>query len=618
VHGQPIKCASAANSFVPSSPFYGFSDRRPESSNAVTDQAELVVRNAKVTTLTKDPPGAQSLAVRKGVIQAVGTDRDISTLVGPKTLVIDALGRRLVPGLNDSHLHVIRGGRMFALELRWDQVPTLAEGLRLLADRAATTPKGQWVRVIGGWSEFQFEERRMPTLAEINAATGDVPAFVMHLYQGGILNQAAVRSLGWTRGTPDPVGGQIVRDETGEPTGILLATPNALILYSTIAAAPALSSDDQRTSTLQFLAELNSLGITSVIDAAGGFQNFPDDYQVVTGLARDGQLDVRIAYNLFAQRPGEELDDYRRWVTMTRPGDGDDWLRCNGAGENLVWAAADFECFQEPRPDLPADMEDQLGGVLALLFEHGWGFRIHATYDESMRRDLDVLERLVSPGEPLPVRWFFDHAETATPATLDRVAALGGGIASQDRMAFQAEHFVSRYGTPPAGTAPPLRGIINRGIPLGAGTDATRVSSYNPWVSLGWYVTGKSVGGLQHRFDEELLSRSEALEAYTVGSAWFSGDESHKGTLAVGSAADFALLSGDYFTVDPSAIAAIRSVLTVVGGRVVHATDEYVNINRRPGGSAPATPAGVHQAEVVADASSDAGEHQQWAESQHR
>jgi predicted amidohydrolase YtcJ len=582
----------------------------------MTDSPDLVVRNAKVTTLAKDSPGAQSLAVRQGVIQALGTDRDISALVGPETLVIDALGRRLVPGLNDSHLHVIRGGRMFALELRWDQVPTLTEGLRLLAERAATTPKGQWVRVIGGWSEFQFEERRMPTLAEINVATGDVPAFVMHLYQGGILNQAAVRALGWTRTTPEPVGGQIVRDEAGEPTGILLATPNALILYSTIAAAPALSSEDQRTSTIQFLGELNSLGVTSAIDAAGGFQNFPDDYEVVTGLARDGQLDVRIAYNLFAQRSGEELDDYRRWVTMTRPGDGDDWLRCNGAGENLVWAAADFECFQEPRPDLPGDMEDQLGAVLALLFDHGWGFRIHATYDESMRRDLDVLERLVRPGEPLPVRWFFDHAETAMPATLDRIAALGGGVASQNRMAFQAEHFVSRYGAAPASTAPPLRGIINRGIPLGAGTDATRVSSYNPWVSLAWYVTGKSVGGFQHRFDEELLSRTEALEAYTVGSAWFSSDEKRKGTLGVGSVADFAVLSADFFTVDPTEIAAIRSVLTVVGGRVVHATDEYVGINQHQEAVDPSTPAGVAQAEVVVNASSEAGEHQQWADSQ--
>jgi predicted amidohydrolase YtcJ len=589
----------------------------------VTDEADLVVRNAKVTTLDKDHPSAESLAVRQGLIQATGTEREISALIGSDTVVVDGLGRRLVPGLNDSHLHVIRGGRMFALELRWDQVPTLAEGLRLLAERAATTAEGQWVRVIGGWSEFQFEERRMPTLAEINAATGDVPAFVMHLYQGGILNQAAVRALGWTRSTPDPVGGQIVRDAAGEPTGIVLATPNALILYSTIAAAPALSTEDQRTSTMQFLAELNSLGITSAIDAAGGFQSFPDDYQVVTGLARDGQLDVRIAYNLFAQRQGEELDDYRRWVTMTRPGDGDDWLRCNGAGENLVWAAADFECFQEPRPDLPDDMEDQLGAVLTLLFEHGWGFRIHSTYDESMRRDLDVLERLVGPGEPLPVRWFFDHAETATPATLDRVAALGGGIASQDRMAFQAEHFVRRYGAGTAGTAPPLRGIISRGIPLGAGTDATRVSSYNPWVSLAWYVTGKSVGGLAHRFDDELLNRTEALEAYTIGSAWFSGDETRKGTLAVGNLADFTVLSADYFSVDPDEIASIRSVLTVVGGRVVHGTDEYAVINRGSVATVPAASAasgaasGVYQAAVVADASADAGEHQQWAESRH-
>lgn len=262
--------------------------------------ADLVVRNAKVTTLDPEHPQCEGFAVGDGAVLATGTDREISRFVGPGTRLVDALGRRVIPGLNDSHLHIIRGGRMYGLETRWDGVGSLAEGLRLLSERAATSPPGQWVRVIGGWSEFQFEERRMPTLAEINRATGDVPAFVMHLYQGGMLNQAAIRYLGWTRDTPDPPGGQIVRDNSGAPTGVLLSTPNAAILYGTIAAAPALSPDQQRSSTIDFLAELNSLGITSAIDAAGGFQTFPDDYQVVMGLARDQSLSVRIAYNLLA------------------------------------------------------------------------------------------------------------------------------------------------------------------------------------------------------------------------------------------------------------------------------------------------------------------------------
>ncbi|MGA8427177.1 MAG: amidohydrolase [Candidatus Dormiibacterota bacterium] len=578
--------------------------------------ADLVVRNAKVTTLDPEHPHCEGFAVGDGLILATGTDREISRFVGPETRLVDALGRRVIPGLNDSHLHIIRGGRMYGLETRWDGVGSLAEGLRLLSERAATSPPGQWVRVIGGWSEFQFEERRMPTLAEINRATGDVPAFVMHLYQGGMLNQAAIRYLGWTRDTPDPPGGQIVRDNSGAPTGVLLSTPNAAILYGTIAAAPALSPDQQRSSTIDFLAELNSLGITSAIDAAGGFQTFPDDYQVVMGLARDQSLSVRIAYNLLAQRAGEELADYQRWVTMTRPGDGDDWLRCNGAGENLVWAAADFECFQEPRPDQAPDMERRLGEVLKLLLENEWGFRIHATYDESIRRDLDVFEELVGPTGAWPARWFFDHAETVTPATLDRIAGVGGGISTQDRMAFQAEHFVARYGAPAAATSPPLRAILDRGIPLGAGSDATRVSSYNPWVSLAWYVTGRSVGGLQHRFDDELLTRAEALSAYTVGAAWFSGEEQRKGTLTPGKLADFVILSDDYFTVAEESIANIRSVLTVVGGRIVHASEDQTGTAAPLGPPSSGSAGGVRQAEVIADGSKDAQQHEEWTRKQ--
>ena len=245
-------------------------------------------------------------------------------------------------------MHPIRGGLNYNMELRWDGVPSLADALRMLKEQAARTPAPQWVRVVGGWTEFQFAERRMPTLDEINAVAPDTPVFVLHLYDRALLNGAALRAVGYTKDTPPPPAGEIQRDRHGNPTGLLIAKPNAMILYSTLAKGPKLSREDQMNSTRLFMRELNRFGITSVIDAGGGFQNYPDDYEVVSELHDRGELTVRIAYNLFTQRPKQEVEDFRSWTKMTKPGTGDDFYRVNGAGEMLVYSAADFEDFCNP------------------------------------------------------------------------------------------------------------------------------------------------------------------------------------------------------------------------------------------------------------------------------
>src|SRR5437868_9130226 len=200
----------------------------------------------------------------------------------------------------------------------------------MLKEQAARTPAPQWVRVIGGWTEFQFAERRMPTLDEINAVAPDTPVFVLHLYDRALLNQAALRACGYTRDTPNPPGGEIQRDKAGNPTGLLIARPNALLLYATLAKGPTLPPEYQANSSRRFLRELNRLGITSAIDAGGGFQNYPEDYQVIDDLHRRGEMTVRVAYNLFTQRPQEELDDFSRWMKLTQPGAGDEVYRMNG------------------------------------------------------------------------------------------------------------------------------------------------------------------------------------------------------------------------------------------------------------------------------------------------
>ena len=540
--------------------------------------ADLVATNGRIATLDENMPSATSFAVKDGKFVAVGDDGATAPLVGDDTKRIDLKGRRVVPGLNDSHTHLIRGGLSYNMELRWEGVPSLADAMRLLRAQAARTPAPQWVRVVGGWTEFQFAERRLPTLDELNDAAPDTPVFVLHLYRQAFLNRAALHAVGYTKDSPNPPGGEIQRDAQGNPTGLLIARPNAGILYATLAKGPKLSPDDQLNSTRLFTREMNRFGLTSVVDAGGGYQYFPDDYRIFETLANNGELTIRTAYNLFTQHPGGELSDFQNWIAATRPYTGTDFYRHNGAGEMLTFSAADFEDFAEPRPHLSQSLEEELYRVVRALVENRWPFRLHATYDESISRFLDVYERVDREISFEGVRWFFDHCETISDLNLERVAALGGGIAVQDRMAFQGEYFVGRYGAEDARHSPPVRKMLAMGIPVGAGTDATRVSSYNPWISLYWLVTGKTVGGMPLYGEDNRLDRTTALRLYTRGSAWFSAEEQRKGAISPGMFADVAVLTDDFFGVPNDGIKTIESVLTLVDGKVVYAAQDFADL----------------------------------------
>ena len=355
-----------------------------------------------------------------------------------------------------------------------------------------------------------------------------------------------------------------------------------MILYATLAKGPKLSHEDQLNSTRQFMRELNRFGITSVIDAGGGFQNYPDDYEVINELHQRGELTVRFAYNLFTQKPKEELADFERWTKLAQYGQGDDFYRLNGGGEMLVFSAADFEDFLEPRPEMPVVMEDELKAVIRHLAANRWPFRLHATYDETISRALNIYEEVNREVPFDGLHWFFDHCETISDRNLERVKALGGGIAVQDRMAFQGEYFVDRYGAKQAQRTPPIRRMLELGVPVGAGTDATRVSSYNPFVSLYWLITGKTVGGMTLYPEANRLDRQEALRLYTVGSSWFSNEEGKKGSLLPGQLADLSVLSADYFSIPTEEIKHLESVLTIVGGRIVFGAGEFQRLDPPP------------------------------------
>jgi predicted amidohydrolase YtcJ len=460
--------------------------------------------------------------------------------------------------------------------------------MSMLKRQVAITPPPQWVRVVGGFTEHQFVEKRLPTIEELNAAAPDTPVFLLHLYDRALLNAAALRAAGYTKDTPDPVGGQIMRDGTGEPTGLLLAKPNAAILYATLAKGPKLPFDYQLNSTRHFMRELNRLGVTGAIDAGGGSQNYPDDYAVVQKLAEDRQLTIRLAYNLFTQKPKGEKDDFLNWTQTSRYKQGDDYFRHNGAGEMLVFSAADFEDFRQPRPDMPGEMEGELEDVVRILAENRWPWRMHATYDETISRALDVFEKVDADVPLKGLNWFFDHAETISDRSIDRIAALGGGIAVQHRMAYQGEYFVERYGAGAAEATPPVAKMLERGVKISAGTDATRVASYNPWVSLAWLITGKTVGGMQMYPRRNCLDRETALRMWTENVTWFSNEVGNKGRIQVGQLADMIVPDRDFFACPEEDIADTTSLLTVLGGRVVYGAGDFASYD--DGSPPPAMP----------------------------
>ncbi|GAA4340275.1 amidohydrolase [Variovorax defluvii] len=548
---------------------------RSPSAMSDTSTPDLILRNGRITTLDRANPVADAVAIQGGRFTHVGRDLDILPLAGSATRVIDLKGRPVLPGLIDNHLHIIRGGLNFNLELRWDGVTSLADAMAMLKRQVAITPAPQWVRVVGGFTEHQFAEKRLPTIDELNAVAPDTPVFILHLYDRALLNAAALRAVGYTRDTPQPPGGEITRDARGNPTGLLLAKPNAAILYATLAKGPKLPMEYQLNSTRHFMRELNRLGVTGAIDAGGGFQNYPEDYQVIQQLADAGQLTIRLAYNLFTQKARQEKQDFLNWTASSRYKQGDDYFRHNGAGEMLVFSAADFEDFRQPRPDMGPEMEGELEEVVRILAQNRWPWRMHATYDETIARALDVFEK-VNRDIPLSgLNWFFDHAETISDKSIDRIAALGGGVAVQHRMAYQGEYFVERYGAAAAEATPPVKRMLEKGVKTSAGTDATRVASYNPWVSLSWLITGRTVGGLQITPQRNLLDRETALRMWTEKVTWFSDEEGKKGCIAAGQLADLIVPDRDFFGCAESEIAGTSALLTMVGGKVVWAAGEF-------------------------------------------
>ena len=530
-------------------------------------QVDTILINGKILTVDDNFTTREAIAIQGSTIAAVGRTADIRKLAGPRTRAIDLRGATVIPGLIDSHLHGIRAGLSFSTEVNWIGAPSLDEALTRIRHAARTMRPGSWLIVAGGWNVDQFKEKRRPTRAEVDAAAPDNPVYIQLGYGWVLMNDSGYKKLKISAETDLPTGARFERDAAGKTTGAVTGAQNGIIaLFDRL---PKPSSEDEVDGMKKFFTELNRLGMTGFVDP-GGNNLFPSDYEALFKVWRQHQMTVRVAYALNGQTAGKEFQEYQNLTRMLPMGFGDEWLRFNGIGERITFGMYNND---NPNPfDTASFME-----IARWAAQRDMSLTIHWTRDASVDRLLTVFENLNREVPITKLRWSIAHLNDASEKSLQRMKALGMGWTVQDAMYFDGENFQRQNGVEAARRAPPVNTAKKIGVAVGAGTDAHRVASYNPFTALQWFIDGKTVGGVALRGAEETPTRADALSFYTIGSAWFSRDEKNRGSLEPGKFADLAVLSKDYMTVPAEEIGSIESVLTMVGGKVFYAAPPYRN-----------------------------------------
>jgi len=527
--------------------------------------ADTILTNGKIITVDQQFLIQEAVAVRDGKILSVGKTADIRKFAGPNTRLIDLQGRTVIPGLIDSHLHGIRAALSFSTEVNWIGAASLDDALGRITQASRTMKPGAWLIVAGGWNVQQFKERRLPTQAELVTAAPNNPVYVQLGYSWVMMNPAGYKSMNISSEADLPAGATFEKGPDGKPGGAIRGSQNAIVaLFDKL---PKPSPDQQIDGTKKFFQELNRLAITGFVDP-GGNNLFPTDYPAVFDVWRKGQMAVRVAFALNGQTPGSEFEDYQNLTRLLPMGFGDDMLKFNGIGERITWEMNNNE---KPTPA----QKERYYQIIKWAAEQGMSLTMHWNRDASVDELLSLFEKLNAEVPITGLRWSIAHLNDASEKTLRRMKALGVGWTVQDAMYFDGEQFLRQNGAEAARRVPPVNTAKKIGVNVGAGTDAHRVASYNPFTALQWFLDGKTVGGTAIRGPEETPSRGDALRLYTMGSAWFSHDEKTRGSLEVGKFADLAVLSKDYMTVPVEEIGSIQSLLTMVGGKIVYAAPPF-------------------------------------------
>ena len=500
--------------------------------------AEQVLHNGRILTVDSEFSITEALAIRGERIVAVGSGEEIEARIGPDTRVIDLEGRTVIPGLIDNHMHFIRAVQRWNLQARIDGVNSRREALDIMAAKAASMAPGEWLMVQGGWREIQFADGEGGfTLEELDAAAPDNPLFLQITYQSVYANSLALEAVGVS-----PEEGAYHR---GPP--LISGQPPYGLLNEQM---PAVSQEQLERNLFDFIHELNRAGLTSVYDVGRPPEG---DISLLERMSSEGKpLPLRVWHTLKYEAYDPQGADAAVTLVRNSAPDNGDYLGLLGLGEHIYLPMFDNPGTTERYSD---EIIDEFMKIATAAAEGGFQVHEHTMQDVTVQSLLDRYEALNETVPLAPLRWSFIHVFSLSPESIERARALGMTIAVHS-VASLAEAQV------------PLRDIQDSGIVWGLGTDATIVAHYQPFITLGWAVTGRNVSG--NTVLDQTVSREEALIAHTRANAWLLFKEDELGTLEPGKFADLVVLDRDYLTVPEDEIFDIEPVLTMVGGRIAY------------------------------------------------
>ena len=538
--------------------------------------ADTILINGKVLTMDSKSSVVEAIALNGSRILAVGSTADIRKQAAPDAKVIDLGGRTVIPGMTDSHIHALRAGLTYSTEVSWIGVPSLAQALNLIREAARSSRPGTWIKVGGGWTELQFQEKRGPTVAELVSAAPDYPVYVQRLYNTAWITPVGLKTMDLGPNTQIP-GGKAEQDSNGNLTGVVTGN-NATFNFLT-AKIPTATFEQQVEGTKKYFRELNRLGLTGINDVTGGGM-FPVHYRPVQTVWRNNEMTIRVVFHVQSNNRGRELEDIKDYAKFTPQGFGDDMLRFGGVAEALTQGMFDGSTVGLIFNPTDKDKEDFYQAA-KWAAENGLTVHQHAATDRAASMILDAFERVNKEIPITNLRWQITHIEDATDETLRRMKTLNMGWSVQDRLLYAGQIFLKVLGPEAALRAPPIKTGLKMGLMVAAGTDSDQVAPYNPFVSLRWLLDGKAIDGTKMRGPDESPTREEALRMYTINAAWFSSDDDKRGSIEPGKYADLAVLSDDYMTVPVDKIADLHSLLTMVGGKPVYAEGPFATLTAK-------------------------------------
>jgi predicted amidohydrolase YtcJ len=523
--------------------------------------ADIVLVNGKIVTVDDRFTIAQALAIRGQRIVAVGTNAEIEKLKGPQTRTIELNGRTVIPGLIDNHSHWVRAAEHN--ELRFDGVTTRKRAIDLLTERVRASKPGQWIAVLGGWSEEQFtdEERGFP-LAELDKIAPNNPVVLQSVYNHSYLNSAALKAANIDETTANPPGGTIEKDASGKLTGLVRGAGGVAFVAAKV---PHADQEAWLANTRKLVAYLNSLGVTAWSDL-GGRGMSARHYEPYRHLADRGELNVRVFW-LTIRQPAtpEQMDKVIAEVPQTKPFQGNDYFNHIGWGES-TYGPATTNTMRADGPVNPAAMA-QVRRLAEALAKQGIHLNAHVEMQTAIDAFLEQYEAVNKQHPIRALRWVYSHLDQVTEAQIDRMKRLGMAVQLHSRPLIQGALMHKVHGDK-AWDMPPFRRVQDSGIQWGLGSDATAVTPSNPFYTLSFAITGKMIGG--RHVNRQTITREEALIAHTRSNAYFLFQEANLGSLARGKYADLLVLDRDYLTVPADEIKDLKPLITMVGGKVVH------------------------------------------------